>query len=150
MFVQNVSPRSPCCLNTISLSRLLRFRLLLHDFSLSSLTPPSCSPLSQTRSVMGPCGMQFPSSQLQSLLRKGTMWWSQLTCPPQSLFWSGDVRGNVLAKYEKSERGENGCYVPGPLTVLMEKLCESVFIWESLCYIFIEFKSVNVSKIGQI
>lgn len=96
-------PRFPCSPNTVSLSNVMWFRLLLYDFGLSSLTPPSCSPLPQTRSVMGPCGMQFPSSQLQSLLRKGTMWWSQLTCPPRSFFWSGDARGNVLSKYEKSE-----------------------------------------------
>ncbi len=59
-------------------------------------------------------------------------------------------QGKCVIKIWKEWRGENGCYVPGPLTVLMEKLCESVFIWESLSYIFIEFKSVNVSKIGQI
>ncbi len=150
MFVQYVSPIIPCCSNTVSLSRLLRFRLLLHDFSLSSLTPPSFSPLPQTRSVMGPYGMQFPSSQLQSLFRKGTMWWSQLTCPPQSLFWSGDARGNVLSKYEKSEgevQGERMAVMfPGPPTVLTVKWCESVSIWESLCYIFIVSLKVWMSQ----
>lgn len=108
--------------------KLLWFRLLLHDFILSSSTPPSCSLLPQTRSVMGPYGMQFPSSQLQFLLN--TMWWSQLTCPPQSLFWPGNAREMC---YRNMKRVKERCRKrEWPLCSRPTNCLDSEMMWKTI------------------